>query len=46
MQLQQLQQLRSLTPDVATERITGLNPEEPLYDQVRDIISSVAGSSR
>ena len=36
MQLQQL--LRSLTSDEATERITGLNPEEPLHDQVRDII--------
>jgi hypothetical protein len=27
-----------MSPDEATSRITGLNPEEPLYDQVRDII--------
>ena len=41
VQLQQL--LRSLSPVDATSRITGLNPEEPLYDQVRDIIL-VAGA--
>jgi mannitol-1-phosphate 5-dehydrogenase len=37
VQLQQL--LRSLTPDVATERITGLTPDDPLYGAVRDVIA-------
>jgi len=37
VQLQQL--LRSLTPDEATQRITGLTPDDPLYGAVRDVIA-------
>ncbi len=41
VELQQL--LRTLTPQQATERITGLTPDHPLYPQVRDVISGYQG---
>ena len=41
VELQQL--LRALTPQQATERITGLSPDHPLYPQVRDTIGRHQG---